>query len=163
MANRNIHRARNTMGRFRINLFVSTLLGCKLNSLFSAIQFSWLFLNRKYLWFCGGCLTMTALRDNFSDANGLPLDYGLCQYGVCSVQVKCKRKYHTKTKKSHSIKISNADKCNIERAGRAISPWHFFLLYRHLFYMMPGVGQISLVDSETNDIGVVQGKSLHAC
>lgn len=29
--------------------------------------------------------------------------------------------------------------------------------------MMPGVGQISLVDSETNDIGVVQGKSLHAC
>ena len=29
--------------------------------------------------------------------------------------------------------------------------------------MMPGVGQITLVDSETNDIGVVQGKSLHAC
>ena len=29
--------------------------------------------------------------------------------------------------------------------------------------MMPGVGQISLVDSETNDIGVVQGKSFHAC
>lgn len=25
------------------------------------------------------------------------------------------------------------------------------------------VGQISLVDSETNDIGVVQGKSLNAC
>lgn len=39
----------------------------------------------------------------------------------------------------------------------------FFLLYRHLFYMMPGVGQIILVDRETNDIGVVQGKSLHAC
>ena len=34
-------------------------------------------------------------------------------------------------------------------------PMTFFLLYRHLFYMMPGVGQISLVDSETNDIGVV--------
>ena len=29
--------------------------------------------------------------------------------------------------------------------------------------MMPGVGEITLVDSETNDIGVVQGKSLHAC
>lgn len=30
--------------------------------------------------------------------------------------------------------------------------------------MMPVVGgQIILVDSETNDIGVVQGKSLHAC
>ena len=29
--------------------------------------------------------------------------------------------------------------------------------------MMPGVGQNNLVDSEANDIGVVQGKSLHAC
>ena len=79
-----------------------------------------------------------------------------------SVQSKLSVKGNTTIKPTNLIVLKYQIPVNaISKEPDEPFPHDKFFYYIGICF--PGVGQIILVDSVTNDIGVDQGKSLHAC